>query len=58
MNPKNYPASFTALLLIAGGVTKFLTDNGWDAPLAAGVGLVAGCLPFVAAKVSEYLSTR
>jgi uncharacterized membrane protein (UPF0136 family) len=51
---KNYPASITALLLIAGGVTTFLTDNGWSPPIAAGVGIVAGAIPFVAAKITEY----
>ncbi len=53
MNPKNYPASFTALLLIAAGITKFLTDNGWSPVYAAPVGLVAGCVPFVVAKLTE-----
>lgn len=55
---KNYPASITALLLIASGVTAFLVENDWSRPIAAGVGLAVGAIPFVAAKVTELVKAR
>jgi uncharacterized membrane protein (UPF0136 family) len=54
VSPVNYPASLTSLLLIAGAITGFLVANDWPAPIAAGVGIVFGSIPFVAAKVTEW----
>lgn len=52
---KNYPASATALPIITPLSYAFLVEADWSKPVAGGVALALGAVPYTVARIVEEL---
>lgn len=52
-NVKSYPASATALPIITPLSYAFLVEADWSKPVAGGVALLLGVVPYTVAKIVE-----